>query len=260
MAILNSNGMPGIQASISSAEAQVWYGHENLKILAQDATIGAAAIDAGNSPTSQLRPGLVMAKKDADGFWYEYDATQTDGREVARGVLVRGVGMLNVTSGAAENKVGPEIMIGGQLKAAALNGLDATARLQMVNFTFDDQLPSISRFNDGFLREVSKAANYTVLASDNVTEFVATAAVVFTLPAIQKGLRFKFRQQANASLHVAAASAVLVGLNSATLNSVTFNTAGQMLGAAVTIRSNDAGTKWIAESACPPGVFTATWA
>lgn len=260
MPALVPNGMPGIRAEQISVEAAITWGHENLRIYHPNPVVGSAAIDAGNSPTSQLLPGLVVAQKDADSKWYEYDPTQTDGREVARGVLESGLNMLNPITGSVEDRQG-KILIGGLLKAAQLRGLDGTARMQLINFMFDDELQSRGRMMDGFLREVSKAANYTVLATDNLTEFVATAAVVFTLPAIAKGLRFKFRQQANASMQVAGATSVLVGLNGASYASLTFNTASQMIGAGCIVRSNDAGTKWIVESCSAPGTtITATWA
>lgn len=260
MPLVVPNGMPGIRAELLTTEAAITFGHENLRIFAAAPIIGSSAIDANNSPTTQLLPGLVMAKKDADSKWYEYDPAQTDGREVARGVLLVGVNMLNPVTGSAEDRSGT-ILEGGYVKAGALRGLDATARMQLVNFTLDDEAQARAKFNDGFLREVSKAANYTVTAADNLTEFVATAAVVFTLPAIGKGMRFKFRQQANASLQIAGATAVLVGLNGATYTTLTFNTAGQMLGTGVIVRSNDAGTKWIVENCSAPGTtITATWA
>ena len=261
----NVGASPGMQATIQTQENQVWSGHENLRILDTLPILKSTAIDAGNTPTTQLRSGLVLGKRDSDGLWAEYDPTQTDGREVARGVLIGSLSMLNAITGAAEDKHGGvyEVMTGGNVKAAALFGLDGLARVQMAKmFNFDDELAPRD-YGGPWLREVAKAANYVVTAADNLTEFVATAAagVVFTLPAIAKGLRFKFRNEANAAMGVAAPAAILIGLNSVTLTSVTFSTAGQMIGAGVIVYANKAGTKWVVEQAsCPGTTITATWA
>lgn len=260
----NVGAPPGMSTVISTQENQIWWGHENLRIYDPLPILKSTAIDAGNTPTTQLRSGLVLGKRDADGIWAEYDPTQTDGREVARGVLQGSLSMLNAVSGAAEDKHGGvyEILVGGLLKSSALFGLDGLARIQLAQrFIFDDELQGRKWGNGLWLREVAKAANYPVVVADNLAEFVATAAVQFTLPAIAKGLRFKFRQEANASLIIAAPAAILIGLNGVTFTTLTFNTAGQMIGAGATVYANKAGTKWIVESASAPGTtITATWA
>lgn len=260
----NVGGNPGIQASVFSAENQVWWGHENMRIFDPLATLKSTAIDAGNLPTTSLRSGLVLGKRDADGLYAEYDPTQSDGREVARGVLVGGISMINQATGLVQDtfQSADQVLVGGLLKAANLIGLDGLARVQLSQrFIFDDELTGRG-MGDGFwLREVQKAANYVVVAADNLTEFEATAAVQFTLPAIAKGLRFKFRQVANASLIIAAPAAILIGLNGAAFTTLTFNTAGQMLGTGVVVYANKAGTKWVVEQASAPGTtITATWA
>ena len=261
----NVGGNPGMQASVFTQENQIWWGHENLRIYDPLAILASTAIDAGNAPTSQLRSGLVLAKLDASGKYAEYDPTQTDGREVARGVLQGSLSMLNGMTGLAEdkNQGAFEVMIGGLLKNSALFGLDGGARLQLgTRFVFDDEIQGRNWGGGGlWLREVAKAANYVVVAGDNLTEFRATAAVQFTLPAIAKGLRFKFRQEANAGLIIAAPAAILIGVNGVAFTTLTFNTAAQMIGAGAIVYANAAGTKWIVEYGGAPGTtVTATWA
>lgn len=249
MSLLNLNALPGFQPLAQSEENQVWFGHENLRLFDPLPVIGAAAVDAANTPTTTLRNGLVLAKKTADGLWYEYDPTQTDGREVAAGVLIQSLSMLNIVTGVVSNKNG-RILVGGLLKASALIGLDRGARRQLASrFTFDDDFAGAD-WGGGFKRELAKAANYAVVAADNNTEFVATAAAVFTLPAIGKGYRFKFRNQADTNMGVASAEGTnMVALNNAGASSVTFSTAGQKIGGAVIVYSNKAGDKWIVENA-----------
>lgn len=249
MSLYNLNALPGFQAQVQTTENQVWWGHENLRIWESLPVIVSTAIDAGNTPTNTLRNGLVMAKVAATGLWAEYDPTQTDGREVARGVLVQALSMLNIVTGIVSNKSG-RILIGGLLKAADLVGLDSAARRQLAQrFIFDDDI-SGRDWGGGFLREQSKAADYPVVAADNNTEFVATAAVNFTLPALGRGYRFKFRQQADANLTVTSAEGTnMVALHNAGASSVAFSTANQKIGGGVIVYSNKAGTKWITENA-----------
>lgn len=249
MSLYNLNALPGFQAQVQSTENQVWFGHENMRIFDAFPVIGSAAVDAGNTLTTTLRNGLVMAKKTSDGLWYEYDPTQVDGREVARGVLIQSLSMMNIVTGVVDKKNG-RILVGGNLKASALVGLDSGARRQMASsFKFDDDF-SGRNWGGGFLRELPKAANYTVVAADNHTEFVATAAAVFTLPAIGKGYRFKFRNQADANMQVSSAEGTnVVALHNASASSVAFSTANQKIGGAVVVYSNKAGDKWITENA-----------
>ncbi len=246
--LYNTNALPGFQALAQSEENQVWTGHENLRLFDPLSVIGSAAVDSTNTPTTTLRNGLVLGKKTSDGLFYQYDPTATDGTEVACAVLIQSLSMLNPATYVAQNKNG-RILIGGMLRASLLIGLDAGARRQMAQrFIFDDDIPGRD-WGGGFLREQSKAANYPVVAADNNTEFVATAAVVFTLPAIGKGYRFKFRQEANAALTITSAEGTnIMALNNAGASSAAFSTAAMMIGAGAVVYSNKAGTKWIFEN------------
>lgn len=259
MGRFNTGGDPGIHLKVMSAHRQVWWGHENLRILEELPKIVSTAVDATNTPTTDLRAGLVLGKVTSSGLWKQYDPAATDGSQQARGVLLSDLRMLNVTSGAVENKTG-SILVGGLVKAAELIGLDSAARVQMARmFIFDDDFPGRG-WGGAWANEVSKAADYTVVAADNMTEFVATAAVNFTLPAIGKGYRFKFRQQADANLTVTSAEGDnIVANNDASADSVSAQTASNKIGAAFTVYSNLAGTKWIVEfSGSSPAVQLVT--
>ena len=250
--LVDWGGTPGIGPKFESQENQVWWGHENLQIRDPLAIIASTATDATNSPTSVLRAGLVLGKITASGKYGPYDPAATDGRERAIGVLTHAVQMLDPT-GVAADRQGITILIGGLLKGPALYGLDGTARRHLSRrFIFDDDLTGLygsSLAGGGWLREISKAADYTVVAADNFTEFVATAAAVFTLPAIGKGLRFKFRQEADANLTISSAEGEnVVAFNNATADGISFVTAGNKIGAGAIVYSNAAGTKWIYET------------
>lgn len=252
MGRFNVGGGPGMSTTRTSFENQWWWGHENLRILDALPLIVSTAIDAGASPTSVLREGLIMAKVTASGKWAEYDVTQTDGREVARGILIGTQSMLNTTTGVVEDKNGGpfEIAIGGLAMAAKLYGLDSNARRQLsLRFVFDDDVPG-HHWGGAFIREIVKITDYTVVAADNFTEFVLrTATGVFTLPAIGKGYRFKFRSEVNAALGILSPEGNnIVALNDVAATSATFQTANMMIGAGAIVYSNAAGDKWIFEN------------
>ncbi len=249
----NPGGLPGMSAKIESMESQIWWGHENLRIFAPKPIIAAASVDAGNTPTTTLRGGLIVAKRTADDLWYPYAPTQVDGRDVALGVLIKAVPMLNPNTGIVENKNG-EILIGGNLKAAELVNLDGQARLQLSRqFILDDDIAQ-KYFATEFIREIPKTGDYTITGAFTGTEFTtegAAGTVIFTLPAIAKGLAFKFYNHVDQTMTVTSAEGNnIVAFNDLAATSISFATAGNKIGAVAIVRANYAGTKWLVEIPC----------
>lgn len=246
----NIGSGPGINAEIASEEKEVLFGDVVWAYNDPMPAIVSSAQDDANTPVTTLRAGLIMGKITASGLWTDYDPAATDGSEVAQGVLRQEISTLNNLN-VAEQKQGV-ILIIGLLKATQLVGLDSAARVQMSkNFVFDDDIPGAG-WGGPFLKEVEKAANYTVLPADNMTEFVATAAAVFTLPAILPGYRFKFRNQADTAMGVASAAGNdMIAIDDLAASSVTFATASELIGGAFIIYTNQAGTKWIIEDVSP---------
>ncbi len=107
----------------------------------------------------------------------------------------------------------------------------------------------------------TKTANYTLVATDNYSRFDnvgATGAVTFTLPAIANGYYFGFSGVVNQNIIVASfETGNIVALNTATANSVAFQTSGQIIGANFIVYSNAAGTKWFVQNESA-GVCTVT--
>lgn len=212
--------------------------------------ISANATDSGNTPNSTLRMGLVMGIITATGQWTNYAASNTDGSEVARGVLPLALRMQDVLT---ETNVAKfyAIMVSGGVQASKLIGLDNLARAQMAKqFIFDDNLWGNTALPWQHFQ--TKTASYQVLASDNLTLFDnagATGAVTFTLPPIANGYAFSFRVLANQNVLVTSTEGGnLVALNNASGNTVSFQTGGQLIGGGFDIFSNAAGTKWYVEN------------
>lgn len=237
---------PGIQQIVETWEAQVRWGPAGLSKI-RGGSLNANASDPTNNPTYELRPGLLLGQRAADGTWMNYNPTATDGSQVASGVLLVGIRMQMILTGQNLPRF-YGIMVGGCVKAATLIGLDMWARATMSDqFQFDD---------DGHLQGnhwypwgnyQTKTANYQAVVLDNFTQFDnlgATGEVDITLPPIQNGLYFSFK--ANAAQILKAISnegGNLVG-TTLTQNSVSVNA----IGGGFEIYSNPAGTKWLVQN------------
>ena len=254
MDISTYGAFPGNGAISESLEAQVFSGPSNLQLFGT-LPIKSSTTDAGSTPTSFLRPGLVMGKKTSDGLLYVYAPTAVDGTEVAYCILAEGISMLNA-SAVAEDKMG-HVLLGGIIKASAILNLDNQARRQLLlsgRFFIDDDLQSKPAFLGLPLREVNKVADYTVVAADNGTLFTAsTGAVNFTLPAIAQGLAFEFLNLVDANMTVTSAEGDnIVCQNDIAADSVAFSTASFKIGGWVQVQANAAGTKWYVKSFAGP--------
>lgn len=241
--------VPGYGAIRETQESEIFWGPAGLRHFV-NAKINSATVDSGNTPTTLLRPGLVLGKITSSGEYVNYSPTATDGSQVAVAVLPIGLRMTDI-DGTAESK-DFTVCVCGNVKASFLINLDSQARKQMRNnFLFDDDIPNKASFLGGCLREVAKTANYTVTAADNGTLFTtvgASGSVTFTLPALAAGLRYEFMAGADQNMVVmSAAGDDIITFNDLAADSLTFSTSGEKIGAWVALESNAAGTKWYAK-------------
>jgi hypothetical protein len=122
MDLPSMGSMPGMSTLTQSTETQVLWGGSQAKVLYDtDNVVGSAAVDAGSSPTTVLRAGLILGRQTSDHLLYQWDPLATDGTEVPVGVLLNSISMLNA-AGAVENKdVGAQgVAIIAPVKAANL--------------------------------------------------------------------------------------------------------------------------------------------
>lgn len=249
--LVPGQNIPGIDAAIETAENEFAWG-PSWPLVAAGVQIVSTAVDSGNTPTTTLRRGLWLGKVTASGLHTNYDPTATDGSQEPVGVLYETVNMLDLRTGSVRNKSGL-ILLMGAVKTGQLYNFDEYARARTGNrFIWDDL-----RFVQGSWRLQTKAADYTVLATDNGSHFFATAVANFTLPAIAsgRGYRFRFTMQADANLTVTAPAGKLITFNNATATSVAFSTAGNKIGASVEIVMNHDASKYVA---IPHGANTMT--
>jgi hypothetical protein len=236
---------PGIRPERSEIQNEFAWGRRELSIVF-GAQLSGAARDSGATPTSVLRAGLALGQITASGLWTNYSATATDGSEVCRGFLANPAVRMTDLDGNNQDK-SVAVIVGGPVIASRLYGLDQQARAHCYGrFIFDDDLAGNSM---GWPRVAAKAADYTVTEADNNTIFTnqgAGAPVTFTLPAIARGLRFRFFAEANQNLIVAAAAAdTMVCFGNATADSIAFQTANEIIGGCVEVVANADATKWL---------------
>lgn len=251
--------LPGISALVQSHEAVILWGGSQARVLYDtDCVIGSAAVDAGNTPSTTLRAGLILGRKTSDGLLYQYNPAATDGTEVPVGVLLNSLPMLGA-SGSVENKdAGAQgVIIAGPVKTASLTILGTAftssayewiaRRLLDGAFLLDDDKNRMLARCD-YACAVQKAADYTVVAADQGKKFIATAAAAFTLPTPEVGLTFEFLQTADANMSIASAGSAddIIVDGDLAADSVTFSTSSHKIGsrARVTCELVGAAPKW----------------
>jgi hypothetical protein len=252
-----STAVPGFSDATTTTERAFVLGPAGSYLLKGIMIKGSAASDAGNTPTTELRAGLLMGKRTADGFYAHYAPNATDGTQFAEGPLWLSRRTID-TDGNTVDRQG-QIVISGYVKASQILLLDQQARAQMYHrFYFDDDLIGNSM---GWRQVVAKTANYTVTAADNNTIFTnqgAAGAVTFTLPTIAKGLRYRFFGEAAQNVIVASVvTDTLVVFNDLAADSIALQTAGEIIGSGFEVIANADATKWLvfvflgAETATP---------
>lgn len=237
---------PGLSTSRETYENEFRWGSQYQAIF-DNGIISGAARDSGNTPTYELRKGLILGKITATGLYTNWDATATNGSEVASGILIDGLRVQDF-DGNDQNK-NWAVLVGGPVKASKVLNLDLMARAQMSKFIFDDSdgigsIPGNHWFP--WKRFQTKTANYTIVPADNFTMFDNTGAagtVVLTLPAIAPGYMFGLRAVVAQVLRFTSNEGGNVIGTSATQTSVSVTA----IGGVIWIYSNPAGTKWIVE-------------
>jgi hypothetical protein len=245
--------VPGLTTATETYEAAFRWGQYGIGVIT-GGYISSTTLDPTNTPTFELRPGLVLGQITSNGQWKNYDPAATDGSDIAAGVLMTSIRVQDLQGTAQARFYG--ILVGGPVQSAKLIGLDLMARQQMDKFQFDD---SPLGYNGNhwypYKHFVSKTINYQILASDNYTIFDnagAAGEVDFTLPAIARGYFFAFKSVKTPQQIlkvISAEGANIVAFNNAAATSVAFQTGGAEIGGGFRIYSNQLGTLWHVEQA-----------
>lgn len=241
--------VPGITTSRETYEAEFRWGSQFQGVFA-NALIDGSAVDSGNSPTYELRPGLLLGQVISTGKYKQYSPTATDGSEVASAILLEALRMQDFSGNSVDRFYA--VLVGGPVQGSKVLNLDRMARQQMDKFIFDDTFQMVGNHWFPFKRFQTKTSAYTLVANDNFTLFDnvgATGAVTFTLPSIANGYLFGFRVQADQNITVASNEGNnMIAFNDVSASSVAFSTGSQLIGGMVWVYSNPAANKWIVEN------------
>ena len=237
--------MPGMGTPAESTEREFLAGQIDSWFL-KGVILDSTTVDSRMSPTTDLTRGLVLGRITSSGKYVHYDPAATDGSQIARGILYHSLSMLNAAGSAADHNA-RVVFKAFDVKAGQCSTLDMLARRHLSNrIQFDDDW---SLNNDLYLRQVLvKATDYTVTAADNNVTFStrgASGAVIFTLPTLARGLRYRFFNEADQNMTITSVVAdTIVGPNDLALDSVAFSTSGDKIGACAEFWVNDNASKW----------------
>lgn len=269
--------LPGIRTLTETVERAIWFGRQELNLDLTAYVIDSTTVDAGNTPTTDLRPGLIMGVQTADGNLRPWDPDAVDGTEIIAGVLNDAISMLDV-NGTAEDKFGSKVMMKGGLWVPNLliQGTAFTSHIgehlareqfgAMGKFFLSDEIDFPMAGKVGALRNIqSTGTTLTPTSAQNGTRFFMSnaASVTVTLPTLEPGLVYEFYRTGDEALIVASAAGddCIVG-NDLTADGVTFTTSSEHIGAWVRCESVYIATitpKWLFSlPAAPFGTGTAT--
>ena len=237
---------PGLTTSRETYEAEFRWGSQYQGVFA-NGLIDGSTVDSANTPTFELRPGLLLGQVTSTGKYKNYSATATDGSEVASAILIEGIRTQDFLNTNVDRFYA--LLVGGPVQASKIIGLDLNARQQMDKFFFDDSSNLGSMPGNHWMiwkRQITKTADYTVLNTDNFTMFDNTGAsgtVVLTLPAIANGYLLGLRAQAAQVFRFTSnEGSNLIG-STATQTSASV----AAIGGVIWVYSNVAANKWIVE-------------
>lgn len=253
---------PGFGAAAYTSEREILWGRDDqhLPLLFRNSIISGAARDAGNTPTTLLRRGLILGKVDASGELEEWDADASDGTQNIAAVLncelrATDFDANNTDRAFATLLCGPIIAAQMLIEGVALVGHTheylARRIMHKMGFRFDDDPQG---FKAGLIDRFDLVTGTTdaLTADENgKTLFYNNAAsVTVTLPALKPGLEYTLMRAADEEFVVASAEGdnIVVG-NDLSADSITFTTASEQIGAGVRVRGVYLGTtlKWLAE-------------
>lgn len=258
---------PGFGAAAYTSEREILWGGSDLQIgiLRRNSIISGAARDAGNTPTTLLRRGLLLGKVDSTGELEEWDADASDGTQNIVAVLDISLKAQDFDANNTDRAfatlvraplIAAQLLIQGSAFVGHADEFLARRQLVAMGCVLDDDM-------QGFLAgrgdrvESNADTSDTLTASQNgMTLFYSNAAAVaVTLPAIKPGLQYDLIRTADEEFVVASAEGdnIVIG-NDLSADSVTFTTAGEQIGAHVRVKSVYVATtlKWLIELPVKP--------
>lgn len=275
---MSLNAIPGVGSTSTAAGREIIWGATDNRafIVRKSRIISSTCADAGNTPTTNLRSGLLLGNVTSSSEADVWDPLATNGTKDVTEVLETPLELRTTDLEGTARDSYYKTLVRAPLRASMLliKGVAlvghayeylARAQLHMAGFVLDDDPMG---YLSGLVgrTEWDTTTALTPTAAQNGTTFYLSnaAAVAVTLPTIKAGLRYTFIRTADEEMTVTGTGALLVG-NSSTAGTITFTTAGQQIGAQVSVHAKyiaSAGTlKWETLLPYPPfGTGLATMA
>lgn len=264
-------GMPGVRTAQTTTTREIFWGGDasRQKIMRGQGQFSNTLRDASSSPTTIIRPGMLLGQLTADSKLVHWDPAATDGSQYLRGVNEHELVMTEGYGGDAAERFGPYVLqaplrasallvLGTALTSSTFQYLARRKLAQMGCMLDDDPLGYLAGVNP---RTIQKTATGAITAAENGATFnvVGGAAVTLTLPTLVPGLSFKFVNLAGQNLIIASAGSLddIVALNDLSADSITFSTANQLIGAQCDIYSDyvNGTLKWISTTQIGTGTI-----
>ena len=247
-------GTPGIGAERSVTESELLWGADQARngALWKSAVISGAARDAGNTPTTVLRPGLLLGKLTTGGEYEEWDADASDGSQNLSGVLDAELRAQDFDA-ANQDRVFRVLVARAPLKArklliqgaAFVGHTDEHLARQMLyraGFVLDDDpFGYLTGLVPRFATVADASDTLTAAENGSIINYSNAASVTVTLPTIQPGLRYTLIRTGDEEFVVTGSNDVIHG-NDLTGSSITLTTASEHLGATIYVESIYVGT------------------
>ncbi len=269
-------GTPGIGSERAVTESEILWGSDNARSSAlwQSGVISGTARDDANTPTTVLRPGLILGKLDSGSEYEEWDADVATGTQNIAGILDMEIRaqdfdatnqdrVFRILRANAPVKV-RKLLIQGSAFVGHIDEYLARRQLANAGFVLDDDPFGYKAGRGQRVSHVTGTTDALTAAENGTTLFYNNAAsVTVTLPTIQPGLEYTLVRVADEEFVVTSAEGdnLLVG-NDLSADSLTLTTAGEQIGATVRIRSVYVNTtlKWLIElGPVPLGVGLDAW-
>ena len=204
---LDSNMPPGVTTLDYSLQWAGQFGRPEAYWPWGDKRISGAARDAGNTPTTVLRGGLLMGVITATSMWKEWSPTATDGSQWIRGVLMKAVDTQR--NGANQNRLVGSIAQFGDFKCAQLliPGETTYGIVGKDNeFLVRDGVIGQFRLDDFQANQIRTA----IITADTTLDYTyhgatisnlgAVGSVALTLPTPRPGFRLNLRVDAGQTI------------------------------------------------------------
>lgn len=240
---------PGISnPTLTAWTNQWWWGSTPGQEQFTSGPILSSTTDAGNTPTTTLRAGLLMGRINSGsdaGKYRAWNPTGTDGSQTCVGVLAQSYSTLDASGTAAASFHGwiqhygklrsKRLLVPGAADVSILgSAYEFMLRRQLkTRFQLDDQhfYPARERGEEIWV----VTADLTITTAMNGVKFVTTGAsgaVNFTLPATAyRGLVYEIVGGANQNVTITAGTAdTITTLNDLAADTVVASTTNQLIG------------------------------